>query len=107
MRQSLLKILACPKCGQNFKQRHDKLICLKQHTYMIRHNVPILVKLNNQLKSESLEWDEKWKTQIKPIAMKAYEKNMDVFTKLKFWEESPKAAKYIPTKKGDVVLDLA
>lgn len=65
-----------------------------------------MARLNKYLEVEATAWEYKWKRGVSKNALAAYKQNMKIFRKLGFWEESGEAAKLIPSKKGDVILDL-
>lgn len=69
-------------------------------------NVPIFTKLNNYQENEARAWEDEWKKNINKSSLDAYKLNMRVFEKLKFWEESGEAARFIPTDSKMTVLDI-
>lgn len=69
-------------------------------------NVPIFTKLNDYQENEARAWEDEWKKNINKSFLDAYKLNMRVFEKLKFWEESGEAARFIPTDSKMTVLDI-
>lgn len=102
----LFKILACPICGSKFKEGRSKLACIKGHSFDVFGKVPIMAKLTPYLETEAKAWEKDWKKDVSKDALKAYQKNMRVFKKLGYWEESGEAAKFIPSRSDFTVLDL-
>lgn len=68
--------------------------------------VPVAAKLNDYLENEAKAWEDEWKQGVSKNALAAYKLNMRVFEKLKFWEESGRASKHLPTTTEMTVLDL-
>lgn len=65
-----------------------------------------MTKIDESLAKEGEAWEDEWKKTIPPKNLTSYRKNMKIFKKLGFWEESAEAARYIPSNRGWTVLDL-
>lgn len=107
MNKEFLKILRCPTCKTSFSKKGSFLICQKKHNFNFIKNVPVMSDLDPYLEVEAKAWEDEWQKNVGEKALAAYKYNMKIFRKLKFWEESGEAAKYIDSKKDQVVLDLA
>lgn len=103
----LLNILICPQCNKKFTLKGQKLECIKGHTFSQKNGVPVFAQLNEYLQTEAHAWEDDWQKGVSKDALEAYKINMKVFDKLGFWDESGKAAKFIPSRNDSVVLDLA
>lgn len=103
---NLIKIMACPVCNNALSQISDKLVCTQKHEYKIVDGVPVMAEIDSYLQIEAKAWEDEWKKSVSKQALFAYEKNMNVFRRLGFWEESGEAAGFISSDKNPVVLDL-
>lgn len=103
---ALFKILACPICGSKLKEKRNKLLCVKGHNFEMIGKVPVMTKLSPYLETEARAWEKNWQKGVSKDALKAYQKNMRVFKKLGYWEESGEAARFIPSRSDFTVLDL-
>lgn len=99
-------ILACPICKSSVKKVGAKLICKKNHNFHYKKGVPIMAKLNPYLEIEAKAWEDEWQKGVSKSGLVAYKNTMDVFRKLGLWEESGKAAGFIPSNSSNIVLDL-
>jgi ubiquinone/menaquinone biosynthesis C-methylase UbiE/uncharacterized protein YbaR (Trm112 family) len=102
----ILDIMACPSCKSNLEKVGNKLICKKNHQFEIKKGLPIMAKLDSYLEVEAHAWEDEWQRGVSKKSLRAYQKNMKVFDKLNFWEESGKAARHIPSDPNFTVLDL-
>ncbi|MDO8638519.1 MAG: methyltransferase domain-containing protein [Candidatus Daviesbacteria bacterium] len=66
-----------------------------------------MVELDSYLEVEAHAWEDNWQKGVSKKSLEAYKKNMQIFKKLGFWEESGEAAKLIPSRDDFIVLDLA
>src|SRR5258708_30595766 len=107
MKKKFLDILSCPICKTTLKRNVNDLICKNKHVFQIKNEVPVMSPLDSYLEIEAKAWEDEWKNGVGIEAFKAYQYNMRIFKKLKFWEESGEAAKFIKTQKSDVILDMA
>lgn len=105
--QLLIDVLVCPDCKTKLSKQGSKLICTKKHIFNMKDSVPILAELDPYLVNEAHAWEDNWKKGVSKGALKSYEKSMNVFKKLGFWEEAGDAANLIPSKSDYTVLDLA
>lgn len=106
MKNLLFQVLVCSVCNRNLRIYKTSLKCSRGHVFRIVDGVPVMVQLNNYLKVEAMAWEDKWSQNIPRNSLRAYEKNMEIFGQLGYWEESGVAARLIPSKKNSVVLDL-
>jgi ubiquinone/menaquinone biosynthesis C-methylase UbiE/uncharacterized protein YbaR (Trm112 family) len=102
----LFQIMACPICKTDLRKSEKELVCGKKHKFQIKNGLPIMAKLDSYLEVEAHAWEDEWQEGVSKKSLKAYQKNMKVFDKLNFWEESGKAARFIPSKNDFTVLDL-
>src|SRR5581483_2287360 len=105
MKKEILTILSCPECKKSLSRKGNHLGCKNGHKFPIKKGVPIFAKLDKELLEESRAW-ENWEKGVSKKALKAYKKNMAIFKKLGFWEESGEAYKKIPSNDSWTVLDL-
>lgn len=102
----IFKIFCCPKCRSGIKKVSSSLVCKRGHKFLVKSQVPIMAELDSELTQEASAWEDEWKKGVPTNGLIAYQKNMSIFKKLGFWEETGEAAKFIPTKKDWVILDL-
>ncbi len=106
MKANLFNMMVCSKCKQELRFTKKQLICKNKHSFDVRGNVPIMVKLDDYLEIEAHAWEDEWQKKISKASLEAYQKNMKVFDKMGFWEESASSARLIPSKDNFNVLDL-
>ena len=99
-------LIACSICRSGVIRVKSYLVCRKGHKFKVERNVPVMARLDASLKEEALAWEDEWKRSVSKEALVAYRKNMSIFKKLGFWEETGEAAKFIPSEKDWIVLDL-
>lgn len=100
------EILLCPNCQGTLRLINNKLVCKNKHSYQVADHVPIMTKLNKYLNVEAKAWESEWRDAVSKQTLLAYKYGMKVFLKLGYFEENGKAARLIPSKKDDNVLDL-
>lgn len=105
-RKQLLPILVCPTCRKGLSFAGRRVLCPRRHSFEVNASVPVFTQLDDYLATEAKAWEEEWQSKISKKALKAYRLNMSVFKKLGYWEESSTASNLIPSKAGDVALDL-
>ena len=66
----------------------------------------MMADLDDYLENEAHAWEDEWQKGVSKKALKVYKRNMKVFKKLGFWEESADAASEIPSQENFTVLDL-
>jgi len=106
MHENVKRIMVCPKCRSGLSERRGKLICSRGHKFEIDGTVPVMAELDPYLENEAKAWEDSWKRGVGKRALSAYKKNMKVFERLGYWEESGRAARIIKSKKNWHVLDL-
>lgn len=106
MGNKLYKMMACPQCRQALAYKSGKLKCSKKHEFKVVGGVPLMSELDPYLEIEAKAWEDEWHKGVSKRAMASYKKNMKIFKKLGFWEESGEAAGFIPSKADWTVLDL-
>lgn len=99
-------LLACPACNKSLSKKGQKLVCSKNHVFDIKSGVPIMAKLSTYQEEEAKAWEDEWEKGVSKKALGVYKKNMKVFKKLGFWEESGETARLIPSDKKFKVLDI-
>ncbi|QQS38617.1 methyltransferase domain-containing protein [Candidatus Woesebacteria bacterium] len=104
--KKLLDILVDPISKRKLIRKNNTLISANSVKYEIENGVPVFTKLDPYLEIEAEAWEDEWQKGVTKSALSVYKKNMQIFKKLKFWEESGEAANYIPTKLTDAVLDI-
>lgn len=102
----LSDILVCPRCRTKLSRKGTSLICSRNHRYKTYKKIPIMANLDEYLLEEAKAWEDEWKKGVSKRALAAYKKNMEVYKKLGYWEETGEAAKVLPSNKDSVVLDL-
>lgn len=102
----ILDIMACPDCKGDLAIVGNKLVCKKKHQFESKNGLPIMAKLNSYLEVEAHAWEDEWQKGVSKNSLKAYQKNMKIFDKLKYWDESGTAARFIPSNPNFTVLDL-
>lgn len=103
---TFLTLLECPTCHKSLKRDKNGLVCTRGHKFEYTKAVAKFANLNSYLEHEAQAWESSWRDTVPKKSMKVYEKNMKIFKKLGFWEESAEAASSLPTTKNDLVLDL-
>jgi ubiquinone/menaquinone biosynthesis C-methylase UbiE/uncharacterized protein YbaR (Trm112 family) len=106
MDKDLVGILACPQCKKEIVKLKDFLSCPNKHKFRANQGVPVMTNLDDYQVQEAKMWEDGWRRGVSGNALSAYEYNMKIFKKLGFWDESGEAARYIPSKKDHIVLDL-
>lgn len=101
-----MTLLVDPVTKRKLTRRGSSLIASKNKKYTIRNGVPIFAKLDPYLEVESEAWEDEWQKGVSKKALSVYKKNMKVFEKLGFWEESGQAANFIPSDPEYTVLDI-
>lgn len=102
----IIDLLNCPVCKSEIQKHGMELVCNKKHKFKIKNGVPVMAKLNDYLENEAKAWEDEWENGVSKDGLIVYKKTMEVFRRLGLWEESGKAAGFIPTKKESIVLDL-
>lgn len=104
--KKLQDILVCPKCKLKVSRRGSILACSRNHKYKVYKKIPIMAELDAYLLVEAKAWEDEWKKGVSKKSLAAYKKNMKVYKKLGYWEETGEAAKVLPSNNDSVVLDL-
>lgn len=106
MDNKLIEILVDPDTKRKLNKKGKYFYGSKKRRYEIVDGVPVFTKLDPYLEVEAAAWEDEWQKGVSKKALRVYKKNLKVFRKLGYWEESAEAAEFIHSDKTYSVLDI-